>query len=204
MKPILARTVFGLSLIVCFGLMFSGCGSAPTADISATKKALTAVQTDDVRADAPESLKAAEDELSKALAAVQAEDGKFFLSRDYGKASETLKSAKSLADKARADAETNRVNVKADAEAALAELPPLIDEAKRTLAKAPRGKDTRADLEAMQGDLKLAEEALNEANQAMTQAKYMDALTKANSAKEKASAVVEQVNKAMAKARGRR
>lgn len=56
----------------------------------------------------------------------------------------------------------------------------------------------------MQNDLKVAEEALNEANTALSQGQYKDALTKAESAKEKASAIVEQVQKAQEKIRGRR
>ncbi len=194
---------FGLALLLGFALLLAGCGSAPTAEINNTKAALTEAQSEEVRAYAPESLKAAEDELNKALAEVQNQDGRFFFSRDYKRASEMLKVASDLAEKAQADAQVNRTRMKADAEAALAALPALINEAKRILARAPRGKDTRADLEAMQEDLRLADEALSEANQAMSQEKYLDALTKANSAKEKADAIIEQVGRALAKVRRR-
>jgi len=198
------RTVLSLTLVVAFSLLLAGCASAPTAEIDATKAAVTAAQTDDVRTYGPESLKAAEDELSKAMAEVQAQDEKFALSRDYKPASTTLKSAKDLAEKAKADAEANKARVKADAEATIAALPALLEEAKKTLAKAPKGKDTKAELEAMQNDLKLAEESLNEATQAMSAEKYMDAQAKANSAKEKANTVISQVQQAIEKVKGRR
>lgn len=198
------NSLLAVSLIICCGLLFSACASAPTAEITATKTAVATAQTDDVRTYAGDSLKAAEDQMSKALAEVQTQDGKFFVSRDYKQASTMLKSAKDLAEKAVGDAQANKAKAKTDAEAALAALPQSIEEAKKALAKAPKGKDTRADLEAMQNDLKVAEEALTEANTALSQGQYKDALTKAESAKEKTSAIVEQVQKALEKTRGRR
>jgi hypothetical protein len=185
-------------------LLFAGCASAPTAEIDATKAALAAVRTDDVQNYAPESLKAAEDELSKALAEVESQEGKFALSRDYKQASAMLKSAKDLAEKARNEAQANKIKAKADADAVLTALPQIVDEAKKALAKAPKGKYTRADLEAMQNDLKTAEETVAEANQAMSQERYKDALIKGNSARQKASAVIEQVKQAQEKIKGRR
>jgi hypothetical protein len=198
------RTLLILSLTMGLSLLLAGCASAPTEEINATRGALTGAQTDDVRTYAAESLKAAEDELAKAMAEVQAQDDKFALSRDYKPASAMLKSAKDLADKAAGDAQVNKAKAKADAEAVIAALPGAIEEAKKVLAKAPKGKDTKADLEAMQNDLKLAEEALAEATTSMTQEKYNDALAKANSAKEKTDAVVAQVTQALEKMKGRR
>ena len=124
--------------------------------------------------------------------------------RDYKQASAMLKSAKDLAEKAESDAQANKAKAKSDAEATLAALPQSIEEARKALARAPKGKDTRADIEAMQNDLKVAEESMNEANTAMSQGQYKDALTKAESAREKTSAIIEQVQKAQEKIRGRR
>lgn len=191
-------------LVLGAGLIFAGCASAPTAEINATKAAISSAQTEDVQTYAAESLKAAEDQLNQALAEVQAQDAKFAMSRDYKKASELLKSAKDAAEKAVSDAQAAKAQCKADAEALIAALPQTIADAKAALAKAPKGKDTKADLEAMQNDLKLAEESLNEANQAMAQEKFKEALTKATSAKEKASAIIDQVQQALEKIRGGR
>jgi len=185
--------VMGLSLLL------SGCASAPTEEITATTEALKAIETPDVNTYAPDSLKAAQDELNKALAEVKVQDEKFALTRDYKPAVALLKSAKELVEKAKTDAQANKAQAKADAEAAIAALPPIMEEATAMLAKAPRGKDTKADLEAMQNDLKLAEEAAAEANNAMFTEQYKDALAKANTAKEKAMAITEQVKAARAK-----
>lgn len=185
--------VMGLSLLL------SGCASAPTEEITATTDALKAIETPDVNTYAPDSLKAAQDELNKALAEVKVQDEKFALTRDYKQAVAFLKSTKELVEKAKNDAQANKAQAKADAEAAIAALPPIMEEATAMLAKAPRGKDTKADLEAMQNDLKLAEEAAAEANNAMFTEQYKDALAKANTAKEKAMAITEQVKAAREK-----
>jgi hypothetical protein len=180
-------------------LLLSGCASAPKEEITATTEALKAIETADVNAYAPDSLKAAQDELNKALAEVKVQDEKFALSRDYKPAVALLKSAKEMADKAQNEAVANKAKAKADAEAAIAELPTILQEASAVLAKAPKGKDTKADLEAMQNDLKLAEEASTEAGNALSTEQYIDALAKANAAKTKAAAIIEQVNAAKLK-----
>lgn len=72
-----------MALCVAASLSFFGCASAPTAEINATKAAVTAAQTDDIRTYAPDSLKTAEDTLAKATEEVQTQDGKSSFSRDY-------------------------------------------------------------------------------------------------------------------------
>jgi hypothetical protein len=195
-------------LIVAFSIaasmFFLACASAPTAEIAATRTAVTAAQVDDVKTYAPESLKDAEDTLSKAMAEVQTQDSKFALSRDYKAASDLLKQAKDKATKAEADSKAKKAQTKADAEATIGTLTALLADAKKALAGAPRGKDTKADLEAMQNDLKSAEEASAAATQAMSQEKFMDALGQATTAKTKATAIVEQVKSAKDKLRGKR
>jgi hypothetical protein len=197
------RTLLALSFAISIVLLLAGCASAPTAEVTATKAAITEAQTDDVQTYAPDSLTAAQNDLNKATAEIQTQDNKFFLSRDYKQATEMLKSAKDLAEKAKADAQSNKMKTKADAEALIASLPPQMDEAKKALAKAPRGKDTKADLEAMQNDLKVAEESIAEATTAMTGEKFKDALAKATSAKEKIASVIDQVKAAQEKAKGK-
>ncbi|MBN2242030.1 MAG: hypothetical protein JW793_05015 [Acidobacteria bacterium] len=187
-----------LSVIV-LAFCLAGCKSAPTEEINATTEALESIETADVNTYAPESLKAAQDEMNKALAEVKMQDEKFALTRDYKQSVALLKSANELVEKAQNEAQANKAKAKADAEAAIAELPLILQEAADALAKAPKGKDTKADLEAMQNDLKLAEETAAEANNAMATDNYLDALAKANTAKEKAAAIVEQVKSAREK-----
>ncbi len=189
---------------VAAAMLFFACASAPKEEIAATQTALQAAQTDDVRTYAPDTLRAAEDLQAKATAEVQTQDNKFALSRDYKAASDLLKQAKDKAAQAVTDAQANKAKAKSDAEATIAALPQELADAKKALAGAPKGKDTKADLEAMQADLKSAEEAQAAATTAMGSEKYMDALAQANTAKTKANGIIEQVNAAKEKLKGRR
>ena len=198
------RLYFLMALCVAASLSFSGCATAPTAEINATKAAITAAQTDDTRTYAPEALKAAEDALAKATGEVQTQEGKFGLSRDYKAASDLLKQAKDAAAKAQAEAQANKVRTKAEAEALIAGLATRLADAKKALATAPKGKDTKAELEALQNDLKSAEEASTAASTAMAQEKFFDAFGQAKAAKAKADGVIAQVTAAKEKIKGRR
>jgi len=193
-----------LAICVAASLSFSGCSSAPTEEINATRTAVTAAQTDDVRTYAPESLKAAEDTLAQATGEVQTQDAKFGLTRDYNAASELLKQAKDEAEKAQADAQANKAKTKTEAEVLISGLATQLDDAKKALATAPKGKDTRAELEALQNDLASAEDAASAASTSMTEEKYADALGQAKTAQEKAEGVIAQVTAAKEKIRGRR
>ncbi len=199
------KMFIALLLALAFSLVVIGCSSAPTEEINATTEVLKSIQSnDDVNTYASQSLKAAEDEMSAALAEVHAQDEKFALLRDYKQSAALLKSAKDFAETAKNDAQNNKAKAKTDAEAAIAALPAVIEEARTLLAKAPKGKDTKADLEAMQADLKLAEETATEANNAMSAERYKEAFAKVNTAKEKATAIIEQVKAAQEKLGKRR
>jgi hypothetical protein len=193
-----------IAICIAASLSFFGCASAPTAEINATKAAITAAQTEDVQTYAADSLKTAEDNLAKATAEVQTQESKSGLSRDYKAATELLKQAKDAAAKAQADAQANKAKTKADAEALIAGLATQLADAKKALATAPKGKDTKAELEALQNDLKSADEAAAAASAAFAQGKFMEALGQAKAAKEKADGVIAQVAAAKAKIKGRK
>jgi hypothetical protein len=198
------RTSQILLFAIAAVLLFSACASAPKEEIEATKAAVTAAQSDEIRTYAPDSIKDAESTMEKALAEVQTQENKFAMSRDYKLASDLLKEAKDKAAKAATDAAANKTKARADAEATIAALGAQLDAAKKALATAPRGKDTKADLEMMQADFKAAEEAQAAAVQAMTAEKFLDALANASTARDKANGIVEQVEAAKAKMKGRR
>lgn len=202
MNKVTIRIALIAACALAAALFFSACASAPKEEIAATQAAVTGAQTDDVRTYAPDSLKDAEDTLAKAMAEVQTQDNKFALSRDYKAASDLLKQAKDKAAKAGTDALANKAKAKADGEAAIAALVPQLAEAKKALATAPRGKDTKADLEAMQADYKAAEEAQTAATQAMSAEKYNDALSQAKTAQTKAAGIIDQIKAAKEKIRG--
>jgi hypothetical protein len=150
----------------------------------------------------------AKDELAKlnsdwqaALDAVNAQSKKFF--KKYGPAKEML--AKIAADaEAVKDLIPGRIaEAKSAAEAAVAEAKTGLDEAKALLEKAPKGKGTKADIEAMKADLAGLETAMADVDAAMAAEDYFGAKDKAAAIKEKAAGIADQVNAAIAKVKGR-
>ena len=74
-----------------------------------------------------------------------------------------------------------------------------IEDAKKLLAKAPKGKGTKADIEAMKADVKGLADGLAEFQKLFDAGNYLDAVNKAQAIKDKAASVSEQVKSAMAK-----
>jgi hypothetical protein len=70
------------------------------------------------------------------------------------------------------------------------------------LAKAPKGKGTAADLEAMKGDLAGAETSINDATTAMGAERYLEAKAKAEAAKNAATKVSADIQAAIEAKKG--
>ena len=80
----------------------------------------------------------------------------------------------------------------------------MLAQAQEMLSKAPKGKGTAADLEAMKTDLTGAESTIGEAESAFTAERYLDAKAKAEAAKTAAGNVTAAVEAAIAAKKGRR
>jgi hypothetical protein len=75
------------------------------------------------------------------------------------------------------------------------------EDAKKLLAKAPKGKGTAADIEALKGDVQGIDDAFAEIQGLIDKEDYAAAVTKANAVKEKAGAVAAQITQALEKAK---
>ena len=173
------------------------CAKPPQDDIDAAKASLEAAKTAAADIYAPESLKAAEDASSAVQTEVDAQAAKFALFRSYEKTKELVAAAKTAADKAKTDADAKKAEVKNEATQ-------LIDAAKAELAaaqdlmkKAPKGKGSKADIEALQGDLNTVQPMIDDAQASFNAGKFMDAKNKALSAKDKGTSVKDAITKAI-------
>ena len=186
-----------LSVIV-LGLVVAaaGCASPPKADIDAAKAALEQATTAGAGQYAAESLKAAQDAQAALDAELKAQEGKWFGS--YAKAKELAAAAKAASDKAVADAASGKEKAKAEAAAAINDAKTALSEAQALLDKAPKGKGSAADIEAMKGDLTTAGTAITDAEAALGGDRILDAKAKAESAKAAATSVKTAVEAAMA------
>lgn len=192
MKSLMRVLVFGL--VVAF--LFTSCAKKPTMEMDEAKAAVEAV-TKEGEVYAKDELKALNDALTAATDEINAQSKKLF--KKYGNAKEMLAKVKTDAEALKPVIAQKKEEAKNNAAAGQANATAAVEEAKALVAKAPRGKETRADIEAFKADLKACEDSLVEVQQAIDAENYFGAIEKAKAITEKAAGISDQIKKAMAK-----
>lgn len=190
-----------LVLIFAITLVLAGC-KQPTQQTDAAKAAIEGVTTAGADKYATEELKALNDELTKALDEIAVQDKKFF--KKFGPAKEMLAGLVTKADELKAALPAKIEAAKNLAVQLQGEAKTAIDEAKALLAKAPTGKGTKKDIDALKADLAGAETSFAEIQTSLDAQDYIAAQDKAKSVKEKVTAVIDQVKAAIEKATGKK
>jgi hypothetical protein len=188
-------------LVLAIAVVLAAC-KQPTEQINNVKAAIEGVMKAGADKYAVDEYKKLDGDLKAALDEVAAQDKKFF--KKFGPAKEML--AKLLTD---ADALKAALPAKIEAAKNLAiqiqgESRKGLDAAKALLDKAPKGKGTAKDLEALKGDLAGAETAFADIQKALDAQDYIAAQDKAKSVKDAAAKVAEQVQAAIDKVKGKK
>jgi len=173
------------------------CGKKPAQEIESTQGALNAVISEGLGKYAPEDEKKLKDALALAMEEIKVQDNKTF--KSYDKAKQMLAEVKKSTEEMKASLPAKKEQAKQNALGAQESAKAAVTEAKSVLAKAPAGKGTAADIQALRGDVKGLEESLVEVQDLIGKEEYGEAVTKANALKEKASSVTSQVNEALKK-----
>lgn len=191
------RLLISLTLVLAMLVVLTSCSKQPTQEMGDAKAAIDAVIADGGEKYASDEVKALNDELTAAMDEVKVQDGKFF--KNYDKAKEMLAKVKSSAETLNTEIPARKEKAKNDAIAALDAAKTAVSNANTMLAKAPKGKGTKADIEAMRADVAGIEAALSEAQGMIDGEDYLGATDKANGAKAKADEVADMISQAMAK-----
>jgi len=189
--------VKGLSLALILVLAFTSCAKQPTQLMDQAKAAVQGVIDAKAGIYAKDELNKLQGELQAALDAVTAQAKKFF--KKYGPAKEMLNKVVTDAESVKALIPGRIAEAKAAAETSLNDAKMAVEQAKALLEKAPKGKGTKADIEAMKADLAGLETAMADVTTAMNAEDYFGAKDKAEAIKQKAAAITEQINAAIAK-----
>ena len=144
MKNLLKLVAFSVLVVT-----LASCAKAPQAEIDAANVAIEAAKTAGADRYVPESFNAASEALKSAVTAVEEQNSKFVLFRNYDAAKTTLASVNTLAGKAVEETTAKKAALKAEVTAALAEIATVVASNKELLAKAPKGKEGKAALEAI-------------------------------------------------------
>jgi len=176
-----------------------GCASKPTKEIEDTTAAVKAVIAEGLEKYAPEDAKKLNDALAAVNEELKVQDGKTF--KSYDKTKQMLADLSKMAAEMKAALPAKKEAAKQAAVAAVDAAKAATEEAKKLLAKAPKGKGTAADIEALRGDVKGIDDAFAEIQGLIDQEDFAAAVTKADAVKEKAAAVAAQITEAMEKAK---
>lgn len=193
MKNVAKFMVLGIFIMS----LFVSCAKQPAQEINDAKAAVEAATNAGADVYAPDELKKLNDELTTATDEVNTQGKKFF--KKYGPAKEMLAKVKADADALAASIPAKKEAAKNAAMTAQQEAQAALEEAKALLDKAPRGKGTRADIEAMKADLKGLEDSFPDIQAAIDREDYFGASNTAATIKEKAVAISDQVKAAMEK-----
>lgn len=186
----------GVALVLVMVLL-AACAKEPTQEVSGAQAAIAAAMANDGEKYAKDDVKKLNDDLTAARDEVQTQQKKFF--KNYDKAKEILAKVKADAEALNAEIPARKEKVKNEAIAALDAAKTAVADAKALLEKAPRGKGTAADIEALRADVTGMEESLKEADGLMVSEDHFAVIDKATSIKDKAAAVSTQINDAIAK-----
>jgi len=184
-------------------LFVVGCSKAPEVEMQSADTAMQAAQTAEADQYAPEAYRIASDTLEAAKAAKTEQDSKFALFRSYGKSKEMFVAAQALADKAAADAQAEKERVRVEVQDMMVKAQEAIDATTKALAKAPRGKGSKADIEMIKNDLNAVNAAFTEAKADFDGGKYLVAKGKVEAVIAKAQSLSTEIEAAAAKKAGR-
>ena len=193
----------GLFKLVAFSVLvvsLASCAKAPQAEIDAANVSIEAAKTAGADRYAPESFNAASEALKTAVTAVEEQNAKFALFRNYDAAKTTLTSVGTLATKAVDETTAKKTALKAEVTQAVTDLTALIVADKELLAKAPKGKEGKAALEAIGQEIAVVETVNTEVTAGV--ANNEDILTlsdKIKPAVEKAKAINTELTDVIAK-----
>ncbi|PKN71495.1 MAG: hypothetical protein CVU54_00285 [Deltaproteobacteria bacterium HGW-Deltaproteobacteria-12] len=184
-----------VSMIMIFVLV--GCGKLPQEELTAAKASIDAVVAEGAQKYAAEDAKKLNDGMQAVQDEIKVQEGKTF--KDYAKTKELLAKVKADADTLKSGLAAKKEEAKKNAAEAQVAAKDSVAEAKALLAKAPKGKGSKADIEALKADLKGIEDSLAEAKKANDAEDYSAAIEKSNAIKTKATEISDQIKKAMEK-----
>ncbi|MDY0197071.1 MAG: hypothetical protein RBR68_04565 [Tenuifilaceae bacterium] len=197
------KIVFYISALVLMVVLATGCAKLPQVELDAAKASLESAKLVDANRYFPTEFNVLQDSLNAVTVALETEKSKTFFSRSYDVITEKLVKISADAEVLKSNVEERKAQVRAEVQESLVALTSLIDADKALLLKAPKGKEGKAALEAIQTDITVIEASVNEINTLISNGDYITAQDKVNASKTKAEAIKAELETAIAKVRKR-
>ena len=177
--------------------LFAGCAKAPTEELAAAKAAIEAAAAEGATKYAAAELQGINDTLASAEAEIKVQEDKFF--KNYDKAKEILAKAKADAEALKAQVPALKQAAKDAAIAAQNAAVTAVADAEKLLAKAPKGKGSRADIEMYKNDLAGLKTALDGVAAQMASEDFIPAAAAAKDVAAKAGSIPPAIQAAIDK-----
>jgi colicin import membrane protein len=180
-------------------LGLAACSKPPEQAMQAGSAALEQAKAAGAETYAADALQKAQDALNRADAEKKAQDEKFVLFRSYKSSEEMYNQAKAELDAATQAAAAGKEQAKAEATTAVDDAKAALAAANDALGKAPKSKDTKADLELWANDLGTYATTVTEAEAAIASEDYLGAKANAESVTAKAGEITTSIEAAIEK-----
>jgi hypothetical protein len=183
--------------------LMTSCGKVPQANIDAANASIDSAKT--VQADIylPGQFTALNDSMTVIMQSIEAQKSKLFKSYKAPKAK--LIALKAQASQVATSAVAKKEEVKKEAEAGLTAVKQLLADDQALLAKAPRGKEGKAVLDEIKGELSVIETSINDAQTAFDGgANYMVVVDKVKAANDSLTGIKTELDDAIAKVHKRK
>lgn len=188
--------VFGVGVAIS---VMAGCAEVPQQDIDAAKAAIETAKAAEAETYAASDFQAAQDSLAAAMAEIETQNSEFAIFRSYDKAQTLLKATINTANMAHDNAVSNKAQVQAEVQDLMAQAKTALMGAKDLLAQAPKGKDTRAALEAIQNELTTVEASIAEATSLLGNNNPLAARDRLKAGLEKTTSISAELTQAIKK-----
>lgn len=194
--------LFLVFAMVMMAILASGCGKMPQESIRAAKSAVDAAKNAQADIYMASEYKALEDSLNVMMQKIEAENSKFM--KDFGEVKTQLEALTVQAEKVTAAVPAKKEAVKTEAETMVTTIKDNLAATRTLLAKAPLGKEGRAAITQITGELNVIETRVKEVEAALREdINYAEALDRLNAAQKSVTDINTELTEAIAKKKGR-
>lgn len=190
------KSVFVLTVIAAV-VIFTSCGKLPQAEMDAAKTALEQAKTSQADLYLQADFYALQDSLNATVVAIEEQKSKMF--GNYKASTEKLNEITVQANELVAKTEARKEEIKTEVVSAQSAIAALIDENNKLMGLAPKGKEGKEALEAIQSDIDGINVSVSEVPALIESGDLLNAQTKVKAAQEKAVEINTELKTALEK-----
>jgi hypothetical protein len=177
---------YGIAALMA-AAVFSGCGKMPQAEIDRANAAIDSARIAGADLYVPDAYNALVDSMNATMVLTEGQNSKLF--KNYSVTLEKLNIITQDARQAVKDAEVRKAELRVEIQNTISVVTALLDEDRQLLAKAPRGKEGTAALQAIKNEIGVIEASVSEIEGLFGKGELLDCQNRAAAAREKAAAI---------------